>query len=188
MNWFALEVVANGILRWQEARGVQEIDLIYSLAILIFCLIAAGSHQAPEWRTLTSVLFTSLTTFTVLMVLIRGPMESLAVFWPAVLSRLEPDRALQRGLLVIFQWLLVFLNMDQPLLLSLNGGLVVASLIQLYPSRNTRWFAWGAMGLAAGPLAIALSMSEAPIPLVKNTLLLTLPQLGLLSLSRKPAA
>lgn len=188
MNWLVLQIIANSILRWQAARAVQEIDLFYSVALLIFCLSWPGSRQAPEWRTLGSLLFTSLTTFTILMVLLHGPMAPLAIFWPVILSRVEPHRPLQRGFLVVYQWLLVYLNMDQPLLLSLNLGLVVASLIQLYPSRNTRWFGLGATALAAGPLAIAFCMSETPIPLVKDVLLLILPQIGLLTLRRKSAA
>ncbi len=184
MNWLALQVVAVVILRWQAARGVEGIDLVYALALLIFCLV----WQAREWRTMGSLLFTSLTTFTVLMALIHGPMGSLAIFWPAVLSRLEPDRKLQRGFLVALQWLLVMLNQDQILLVPLTMGLTVASLIQLHPSRYNRWLALGAIGLATGPLAIAFSLSEPPEALIKNILLLTLPQLGLLALGRKPAA
>lgn len=188
MNWLVLQILANSILRWQEARHVQEIDLVYSLALLVFCLIWPGSYQAREWRTLGSLLFTALTSFTALMVLIDGPMATLAVCWPAVLSRMEPHRKLQRGFLVGLQLLLVWLNLDQPECFSLHLALTAAGLLQLYPHRNTRWFAWGAMLLAAGPLAIHLCTSEPPPALIKNILLLILPQLGLLSLARKPAA
>ncbi len=187
MIWFALQVVANSILRWQEPRGSQEIDLIYSLALLIFCLIWPGSHQAREWRTLASLFFTSLTSFTALMLLIHGPMGSLAIFWPALVSRLEPNRNIQRITLVVLQWILAASCFDNPLLLSLNVGVLVASLLQATGARPMRWFALGALALAAGPLAITLCMSEPPEPLIKSILLIALPQLGLLRLVTKPA-
>jgi hypothetical protein len=185
MNWFALQVIASSILRWQEQRGAHEIDLLYSVALLIFCLIWPGSHQAREWRTLASLLSTSLITFTILMLFINGPLGSLAIFWPALMSRTEPNRETQRVCLVVLQWLLVWACLGQPLLLALNVALLLASLTQVTGSRPMRWFALGAMALAAGPLAIALSMSDPPEAFVKNTLLLTLPQLGLFWLARK---
>ena len=185
MIWFALQVVSNSILRWQEARGTQEIDLVYSLALLIFGLIWPGSHQAREWRTLASLFFTSLASFTALMLLIHGPMGSLAIFWPALMSRLEPNRQAQRITLILLQWSLVACCYDNPLLFSLNVGVLVASLLQATGARPMRWFALGALALTAGPLAIAFCMSEPPEPVIKSILLIALPQLGLLVLTNK---
>ncbi|MBN9417977.1 MAG: hypothetical protein J0I12_21190 [Candidatus Eremiobacteraeota bacterium] len=184
MKWFFLQILAIGILRWQEHQGSQEVALVYSLVLIIFCGLWPGSKQAPEWRTVASLLFTSLLSFTALMLMVSGPMGSLAVCWPAVLSRLEPERVYQRLFLVVLQLVLIMKHLDEPLLVGLTSGLAVASLVQLHPGRPLRWFALGAMGIALGPLAIAHCMSEPPEHLVKNTLLLVLPQLGLLCLAR----
>lgn len=189
MIWLFLQILTLSVLRWQEMRGVQEIDLAYSLVLLAFCMLWPGSRQAPEWRTLVSLLFTSLSSFTGLMLLLQGPMGSLAVCWPAVLCRMEPERSRQRAILVALQLALVMAALDQPLLFSLTIALMLASLVQLSGYRATRWFAVGAMAAAAGPLAVAFCMAEPSEFLIKNTLLLVLPQLGLLALCppAKPA-
>ena len=184
MRWFLLQVLAIGILSWRDPRGGQELLPVYSLALLTFCGLWPAGRYLSEWRPLASLLFTSLLSFTGLMLLLQGPMSSLAVCWPALASRLEPERMHQRILLVVFQLGLLMLHLDDPLLKGLTTGLAAASLVQLHPGRPTRWFALGALALASGPLAIAHCMSDPPEHLIRNILLLTLPQLGLLCVTR----